>query len=450
MSRFDESTPLTAFWFRRDLRLYDNRGLHHALSSGLPVLPVFIFDTDILKELKNPRDPRVEFIHSMVQEIDQQLKRSGSSLKVAIGRPNEIWRRLFNEFPIKKLYFNQDYEPYALRRDNEVRKTAQEFGVEIHSFSDQTIFPPDHITKADGKPYTVFTPFKNTWMKRLAAEPEVLSEYVVEPFFERFAKIPQEPIPPLEMVGFYPSGLAFPSREIPLEKIRRYHLDRDFPAVDGTSKLGIHLRFGTISIRRLVRAALELNETWLNELIWREFFMMILYHFPHVVDHAFRAEFDSIRWRQAEEDLAHWKEGLTGYPLVDAGMRQLAQTGFMHNRLRMVTASFLVKHLLIDWRLGERWFAEKLLDYELASNNGNWQWAAGTGCDAVPYFRIFNPELQRQRFDPKDDFIRQWVPEFGTPSYPAPIVDHDFARRRAIQVFAEAGKTIKRTNESSP
>ena len=438
------SQPCVAFWFRRDLRLHDNHGLHAALQSGLPVLPVFIFDTDILDQLTDKRDRRVEFIHRSLFEIQQQLRQHSGSLVVRRGRPKEVWRRLLREFDIRGVFTNNDYEPYAVQRDLTVRSILSETGVSFHTFCDQVIFEKSDVVKADGSPYTVFTPFKNAWLKKLTERYPVIPHYRVEALLDRMIKLPPQPLPTLEELGFQTTGAVFPSKQVRQEIVARYHLERDLPGIEGTTRLGVHLRFGTVSVRELVSLAREINQTWLSELIWREFFMMILHHFPHVEHHAFRSAYDRIPWRNAPEDFERWCTGQTGYPLVDAGMRELNETGFMHNRVRMVTASFLTKHLLIDWRLGERYFAAKLLDYDLSANNGNWQWAAGTGCDAAPYFRVFNPSAQMAKFDSDLTYVRQWVPEYGTPSYPQPMIDHDFARRRAVDVYARALRSSTR------
>lgn len=436
--------PCVAFWFRRDLRLHDNHGLHAALQTGLPVLPVFIFDTDILNQLADKRDRRVEFIHGALAEMQHQLRKHTGDLVVRHGRPEEIWRRLLKEYDIRAVYTNTDYEPYAVRRDRAVERVLSENGVALYSFCDQVIFEKSDVVKADGSPYTVFTPFKNAWLKKLTERFPSIPQYEVEAFFDRMIKLPPQPLPSLEELGFQSTGAVFPAKQVRREIIARYHLQRDFPGVDGTTRLGVHLRFGTVSVRELVSLAQETNQTWLSELIWREFFMMILHHFPHVEQRAFRDAYDRIPWRNAPDDFERWSNGMTGYPLVDAGMRELNETGFMHNRVRMVTASFLTKHLLIDWRLGERYFAAKLLDYDLAANNGNWQWAAGTGCDAAPYFRVFNPSAQMAKFDPNLAYVRHWVPEYGTASYPPPMIDHDFARKRAVDVYARALRSVIR------
>lgn len=417
------------FWFRRDLRLSDNAGLHHALLSSHPVVPLFVFDSTILSNLKK-QDRRVEFIYSSLCELNDQLVFLGSNLVVRYGEPVEVWQQLVKEYQIEKVFANRDYEPHAKNRDASVAKFLKSKGIAFLTFKDHVFFESDEILKKSGEPYTVFTPYKNAWKKRY-----VDAKKITFSTGSNFIKLSTTKWPSLSEIGLKKIDTHFPSKEIDLNIIRNYDKQRDFPAIDGTSKMGIHIRFGTISIRELIRLAIELNECWLDELIWRDFFQMIIYHFPAVEKESFKKKYDSIRWINNEHDFNKWCLGQTGYPIVDAGMRQLNSTGYMHNRVRMITASFLCKHLLIDWRWGERYFAEKLLDYDLAANNGNWQWAASTGCDAVPYFRIFNPYLQTKKFDPKHEYIKKWVPEYSTSMYPAPIIDHNFARVRALKTY---------------
>jgi len=427
---------INVFWFRRDLRLHDNAGLYHALKSNNPVLPIFIFDTHILDQLPAKTDRRVEFIHTILTELQQQLKELGSTLIVYHDTPN-AFKKLVKEYTIEKVFTNHDYEPYAQERDESIATFLQQHNISFHTYKDQVIFEKNEVVKDDGKPYTVFTPYSKKW--KAALNTFYLKSYPTKKYFNRFHQQAAKTIPALSSIGFEKTGASFPSVTADNAIINQYDKQRDFPAIEGTSHLGIHLRFGTISIRQLAQKAMKLNETFLNELIWRDFFQMILWHFPHVgKGKSFRAEYDFIKWRNNEEEFVHWCEGTTGYPIVDAGMRELNATGFMHNRVRMVTASFLAKHLLIDWRWGEAYFAEKLLDFELASNNGNWQWAAGCGCDAAPYFRIFNPYLQTKKFDPDLKYIKKWVPELNELSYPTPIVEHEMARKRCLQVYKEA------------
>ena len=422
----------TVFWFRRDLRLPDNAGLYHALKENKDVVPIFIFDTVILDKLEDKADSRVAFIHNSLTGIQQQLVELGSSLLVFHGNPVEI----FNSLQPKAVYANHDYEPYALKRDEEIKNVLAQKGTEFKTFKDQVIFEKDEVTKDDGKPYTIFTPYSRKW-KSLLSEAH-LKSYPTEKFFGSFKKIQPVSFPSLNEIGFKETGTVFPERVIKLSIVEKYDQQRNFPAITGTTRLSVHLRFGTVSIRKLVQLAEKKNEAWLNELIWRDFYKMILWHFPHVETHAFKPAYDQIKWRNQEKEFIAWCEGNTGYPLVDAGMRELNSTGFMHNRVRMVTASFLTKHLLIDWRWGEAYFASKLLDFDLASNNGGWQWAAGCGCDAAPYFRVFNPALQTEKFDPQFEYIKKWIPEFGTEEYPNPIVEHKFARDRVLKIYKEA------------
>lgn len=428
-------------WFRRDLRLEDNAGLYRALKTGEPVLPLFIFDTAILESLPKP-DARVAFIFQTVAELKAQLQSMGSDLCVKYGRPLDLWRELVSEYSVKSVFANRDYEPYAIQRDQEIAKLLEGFGIPMQFFKDQVIFDRAEIVKSDGKPYTIFTPYSRKWREKLLERksPDGQLFYCkVYPTSEYWKHLQQVPSPtPLPDLSEYMGQQEFPPIEVSPELIRNYGQTRDFPAINGTSRLGIHLRFGTVSIRKLVYNYLNTSDIYINELIWRDFYSQILWHFPQVVIQAFKPEYDNIRWVNSESDFECWKQGKTGYPLVDAGMRELRATGYMHNRVRMVVASFLTKHLLIDWRLGEAWFAEKLLDFDLASNNGGWQWAAGCGTDAAPYFRIFNPEEQQKKFDPKMEYIRRWVPEYGTESYPKPIIDHKIARARCLETYKVA------------
>ena len=428
----DENTTL--FWFRRDLRLTDNAGLYHALKAHTHVLPVFIFDTNILNALEDKADARVEFILQSLAELRDQLKEHGSSIALLQGKPEELFRKLSP----KAVYANHDYEPYADTRDAVVAKSLNERGIDFHTFKDQVIFERNEVVKDNGDPYTVFTPFSKKWKAALTSF--YTKPYPTEKYLARLKKTNPLPLPSLADIGFKKTDLKFPERIIRQSVIATYDKTRDFPAQRGTSRLSIHLRFGTVSIRKLVALALKKNEIWLNELIWREFYMMILWHFPHVVTRSFKAAYDRILWRNDLNEFRAWCEGRTGYPLVDAGMRELNATGYMHNRVRMVTASFLTKHLLIDWRWGEAYFAQKLLDFDLAANNGGWQWAAGSGCDAAPYFRVFNPARQTDKFDPEHSYIKKWVPEFGTGEYPTPIVDHAYARERVLKAYSDALK----------
>lgn len=424
------------FWFRRDLRLDDNAGLYHALKKGLPVLPIFIFDKNILDKLEDKKDARVEFIHQTILNLNEQLKETSSSIKVFYSNPEKAFKELVKEFDVESVYTNHDYEPYADERDAVVKDFLSKNKIEFKTYKDQCIFEKDEVTKDDGKPYTIFTPYSRKWKLRLTDFH--VKAYPNKKYFSQFLKTTSFAIPSLKELGFEKSGLEFPSTTISKSIVSNYKEQRDFPAIKGTSKLSVHLRFGTVSIRALAKQALLLNETWLNELIWRDFYMMILFHFPHVAKNSFKSQYDRIEWRNNESEFKAWCEGKTGFPIVDAGMRELNATGFMHNRVRMIVASFLVKDLLIDWRWGEAYFAQKLLDFDLSANNGGWQWAAGSGCDAAPYFRVFNPTEQTKKFDPKNEYIKKWIPEFNTPKYPKPIVDHAVARLRVLSVYKEA------------
>ena len=427
-------------WFRRDLRLEDNAALYHALKAGLPVVPVFIFDRNILDLLEDKADRRVEFIREAIIEMQSALNKMGSSMEVYYGFPDEVIEQLCKKYKVDTVFINHDYEPYAAERDGEIEKLLQQHHVKFLTYKDQVIFEKDEVVKDDRTPYTVFTPYSKKWKAKL--QDSYLKAYTCDQYFEAFYHQEALPIPTLQHMGFQPVDQPFPSKMLQEDIVEKYTEKRNFPGNENsTSRMGIHLRFGTISIRHLATIAQELNETYLNELIWRDFYHMILWHFPRVgKGKAFRTEYEHIKWRDDENDFKHWCEGTTGYPIVDAGMRELNNTGFMHNRVRMIVASFLTKHLLIDWRWGEAYFAQKLLDFDLASNNGGWQWAAGSGVDAAPYFRIFNPYLQTEKFDKQLTYVKKWVPEFEEFSYPKPIVEHDFARKRALEVYAQTLK----------
>ncbi len=370
-----------------------------------------------------------------LQEIKDELQKNGSSLYVLHDTPLDAFKKICKEFDVKEVFTNHDYEPYAIERDNAIKKYLADRNISFHTYKDQVIFEKSEVMKTDGTPYTVFTPYSNTWKKKYAEQGP--STFAIEKHFSNLLKIKPLHLPALTEMGFEKVETISPRHEIDEKIIRHYHETRNIPSLEGTTHLGTHLRFGTASIRQLVKRTTELNEQWLNELIWREFFMMILFHFPYVVNNSFKKKYDLIQWRNNEKEFELWCKGETGYPIVDAGMRQLNETGWMHNRVRMITASFLTKHLLIDWRWGEAYFAEKLLDYELSSNNGNWQWAAGSGCDAAPYFRIFNPSEQIKKFDPQLKYVKTWVKDFH-PNYILPIVEHDFARKRALEVYKKS------------
>lgn len=427
------------FWFRRDLRLEDNVGFYHALNGSVPVVPLFIFDPQILNELPK-NDARVYFIHKTLEEMSKGLRKdSQGDLSVFYGHPLDVFGQLLEQYEIEALYFNHDYEPYATKRDQVVKELLESHGVICRSYKDQVIFEKDEVVKKDGGTYVVYTPYKNRWLELLNPSLHLL-EYKTTPLLKNIRVERNVPKQSLKEMGFDKTAIPVPAYRLTRELIQQYEAKRNFPALStATSQLGPFLRFGQVSVRKIVRRArTENNLTFLQELIWREFFMQILWHFPHTVTRSFKPVYDHIPWRNNEEDFERWKSGNTGFPLIDAGMRQLNQTGFMHNRVRMLVASFLCKHLLIDWRWGEAYFAEKLLDYEQASNIGNWQWSAGSGVDAAPYFRIFNPTTQIQKFDKELAYIKQWVPEFQELTYPHPIVEHKVARERCLSVYKTA------------
>lgn len=426
---------ITLFWFRRDLRLEDNTGLFYALQQEKNVLPLFIFDKNILDKLDDKLDARVTFIHNQIELLQAELKKKGSSILVRYGDPIEVYKDLLSTYEISAVYTNRDYEPYAKERDSKILELLKNTGSEFYTFKDQMIFEPKEILNGSGQHYKVFTPFSRQWLSKYE---ELKHESLDFPNWKNLHQCSEFPLISLKEMGFQASQIHIPDKSADEELIKYYDEKRNFPALRGTSRLGIHLRFGTISIRKLAKKAAGLNKTYLNELIWREFYMMILDWNPQVVDKAFKPAYDHIPWINNEEEFRKWCDGQTGYPIVDAGMRELNTTGFMHNRVRMIVASFLTKHLLIDWRWGEAYFAEKLLDFELASNNGGWQWAAGTGTDAQPYFRVFNPSSQTEKFDKDLKYIKKWIPEFGTEEYPSPIVEHKFARIRAIETYKKA------------
>ena len=430
--------PVVLFWFRRDLRLEDNRALFEALKSGLPVQPIFIFDTHILNDLEDRQDRRVEFIHEALLQMQQRVTSLGASFDIRIGEPLSVFNQLTTDYAVRAVYTNHDYEPYARERDQLVQHFLAKNGIEFLTYKDQVIFEKAEVVKEDGNPYTVFTPYSRRWKATLQKKDWMA--FQSHQLLDQLHKTLPIPVPSLAKIGFKASGIAFPNATWTKELIAAYQAKRDLPGVRGTSQLGVHLRFGTISIRKLAIETSPLSETFLNELIWRDFYHMILWHFPHVVGKAFKPAYDAINWRNKETEFEAWCEGQTGYPIVDAGMRELNTTGYMHNRVRMIVASFLTKHLLVDWRWGEAYFAKKLLDFDLAANNGGWQWAAGSGCDAAPYFRVFNPYLQTQKFDPQLTYIRKWVPEFEELTYARPIVQHEVARKRCLEVYGNALK----------
>ena len=432
-------TKVSVFWFRRDLRLHDNVGFYNALQSGNPVLPIFIFDKIILDKLPK-NDARVNFIHKTLQEMREMLsKEYSSSLAIFYDEVKEVFKNLSNNYNIETIFTNHDYEPYAIKRDLEIKKILNNKNIHFKSYKDQVIFEKGDILKADTTPYVVYTPYKNKWKTQF--NPGIhLKQFPSETILHNCIKDSNTENKTLKEIGFTTSSIKVDKPTTTPFLIQHYEETRNFPAQEnGTSKLGPHLRFGTVSIRQMVQKSInEENEVFWNELIWREFFMQILWHFPKTITYSFKPKYDRIEWRNNKKEFEAWKNGKTGYPLVDAGMRELNTTGYMHNRVRMLTASFLCKHLLIDWRWGEAYFAEKLLDYELSSNIGNWQWASGSGVDAAPYFRIFNPTTQIKKFDNKLKYINKWVPELQELNYPSKIVDHTFARERCLKTYKQA------------
>ncbi len=423
-------TSVRIFWFRRDLRLDDNHGLYKACKDGT-TLPVFIFDEAILNQLQE-EDARVTYIHKCLQKIQTQLKQFGKGLKVYYGNVLSCWEKILSTYDVETVYFNKDYEPSTIERDKRVVNLLNQSNIPVYQFKDQVVFEEHDILKSNGKPYTVYTPYKNQWLKLFNSE--AIKPFPSEAYIHRLMDI-NTIIPDLSTLGFKHS--IVPVKPVYFDALDKYDEVRDFPALNQTSNLSVLLRFGTFSTRKAIDLALRTNKVWLNELIWRSFFKQILFHFPHVVNEPFKPLYSDFPWRNNTDEFAAWCKGETGYPMVDAGMRELNSTSYMHNRVRMVCASFLCKHLLIDWRWGEAYFASKLLDYDLSANNGNWQWAASTGCDSVPYFRIFNPELQIKRFDTDLVYIKQWIKDFNELSYPKPMVEHKVARARCLNLFKE-------------
>lgn len=424
---------LTLFWFRRDLRLEDNAGLFRALNEEENVQPIFIFDREILDKLEDKDDRRVSFIYAQIERLMRELEEKGGTLWVYYGKPKEIFESLLKKHDIHALYANKDYEPYARERDKAVYDLMNDHGIRFRAFKDHVILEKDEVLKDDGDPYVVYSPYSRRWKENLKEED--LQSYPTLAKMEALHQTEKATLIGLDDMGFERHDSDWPDPKVDLEIVKKYHNNRNTPSKEGTTRISVHLRFGTMSIREMARIGKEHNTKWYNELVWREFYQSILWHFPHVVDQSFRKEYDQIEWRNNEEEFQAWCDGRTGYPIVDAGMRELNETGFMHNRVRMIVASFLTKHLLIDWRWGEAYFARKLLDFELASNNGGWQWAAGSGVDAAPYFRVFNPYLQTDKFDKQRKYIERWVPEVDTDQYPHPIVEHKFARERALETY---------------
>ncbi len=428
-----EKQPISVCWLRRDLRLDDNHALFKALQSGFPVFIIFIFDQDILDFLPK-LDKRLIFIHQKLTKIHHELQNYQSGIKTFYGKPYEVWSQIIQEYDVKEVFINHDYEPYALERDQKIEKLLKSKGIPFFTFKDQVICEKNEVLKEDGKPYTVYTPYSKKWKE--VVKNQRITHFPSEKYLHNCIKNQDFKVHSLEEMGFQNQKLDFFSSELKKETLQKYAESRDIPSEEtGTSKLSVHLRFGTVSIRKIYYQALQVSEKYVNELIWREFYMMILYHFPYIVHSCFKPEFNEIQWNHDEERFQLWCEGKTGIPIVDAGMRELNQTGYMHNRVRMIVASFLTKNLWIDWKWGEKYFAEKLLDFELASNNGSWQWVAGCGVDAAPYFRVFNPYLQTQKFDPQLIYIRKWVKELETFQYPKPIVDVQASAKKAIEFY---------------
>lgn len=437
------STSVALCWFRRDLRLEDNAAFYYALKSGLPVVPVFVFDRTILDKLEDRDDARVSFIWQIIIELNSQLAQHGSTMDVFYGTSTEAHKHWASKYQVKAVYTNRDYELTAIRRDQEIEQFWANMGAQWFDYKDQCIFDRQEVLSNTGNPYSVFTPYSRKWKDKL--NDYYLKSYPSDQLLGNLFKQPALSIPSLDEMGFRPTSIDLPPSTVSDKLLDEYAEMRNYPGVRSTSRLGLHLRFGTISIRALARKAQQHSEVFLNELIWRDFYFSILANYPHVGEgKAFKAAYDKIVWRNNPDEFAAWCEGRTGYPIVDAGMRELNATGFMHNRVRMIVASFLCKHLLIDWRWGEAYFARKLLDFDFSANNGGWQWASGSGCDAAPYFRVFNPTLQTEKFDKQFKYIRQWVPEFNDPfKYPKPIVVHDFARKRCLDTYAVALKGVE-------
>ncbi len=431
---------ISLFWHRRDLRIADNAGLYRALHNSNKVQPLFIFDKNILDKLDDKTDARVTFIHQTITNLKLAYQQYGSDLAVYYGDPLTIFAQLLTTYNIANVYTNTDYESYGINRDAAITQLLASHYIDFKSYKDQVIFEQLEVTKDDGLPYTVYTPYSRKWKAKLT--PYYYKPYPTIQYCTNLVATKPTALQSLQSMGFDESALVFPTDQLDINIAKNYTQQRDIPSINGTSRLGLHLRFGTISIRQLVQQAIGLNETYLNELIWRDFYHQITYNYPHINQGiSFKKQYDAIEWRHSEADYNSWCKGLTGYPIVDAGMRELNATGFMHNRVRMITASFLIKHLLIDWRLGEAYFAKKLLDFDFAANNGGWQWASSSGCDAAPYFRIFNPYLQTKKFDPELKYIKKWVPEFEDfTKYPQPIVNHEFARQRCLDAYSKALK----------
>ena len=426
---------MVIFWFRRDLRLDDNHALFKALKSGYDVLPIFIFDSNITNKL-NQNDHRLNYINNVLDGLNKRLSENKKKIYIYKGDPIEIISKLIIKLKIKEIYLNKDYEPYAIDRDDKIEKLCVANNVSYNSFKDHVIFEEDQIVKKDGTPYVVYTPYSRKWIEKFQSNQ--LDSYPSELNLGGF--VDSDKIREVNYLMDFEKNIISPKTyNLNKDVIDKYEETRNFPALDSTSRIGVNLRFGTVSTRKIVKTSSERsNNTFLKELIWREFFIQILWHFPHTTEKSFKDKYERIEWRNDMDDFKLWCDGKTGYPIVDAGMNQLNKTGFMHNRLRMVVGSFLCKHLLIDWKLGEKYFADKLFDYEQASNVGNWQWVAGCGVDAAPYFRIFNPEEQQKKFDKELQFIKKWIPNYDKDNYINKIVDHKFARERCLNTYKKA------------
>ena len=423
------------FWFRRDLRFIDNHGLFKALTQSKIVNPIFIFDENITKKL-DTNDHRLAFIKSQLNNLDKELIKFNSSLNIYYGSPIKIFEKIINENSIDAVFWNKDYEPYAIKRDKEIEKLLKSNNIKSFNFKDQVIFEEREVVKNDGSPYVVYTPYSKKWIEKFSNKD--VKHFKSETFLSKIKRL-KKLNTNTKTFDINESNIKPPKVNFNNDIINNYERDRNTPETDGTSKLGLHLRFGTKSIRSLVKKSnLSENKTFLKELIWREFFMQILWHFPETTTQCFKSKYEKIKWRNNMDEFNAWCEGKTGYPIVDAGMRELNETGFMHNRVRMITASFLCKHLLIDWRIGEKYFASKLFDYEQSSNIGNWQWVAGCGVDASPYFRIFNPYEQQKKFDKEKVYIKKWISEYETTKYPQEIVNHKLARERCLKAYKKA------------